>query len=157
MNKVFKVNMFRVNQVLLLSALAVSTGCATVGNVLNPFYEAPTETALKGERNDHAISGGGSSAGAKAREALESMSHYQRAHDPQPVNPVIQPAVVRLMWIPDHLSAHGDLVPAHYYYVKVKDDQWALSDAFDLDNQLKGSTRGQASNLPYVYADEPVQ
>jgi hypothetical protein len=85
------------------------------------------------------------------------MSHYQRAHDPQPVNPVINPAIVRLMWVPDHLSKHGDLVPAHYYYVKVKDDQWALSDAFDLENQLKGSNKGQSSNIPFVYADEQVQ
>ncbi len=131
-------------------------GCGTVGNILNPFYEPPTETALKGERNDHAISGGGSggTSGVRARAALESMASYQRAHDPQPVNPVINPAVVRLMWVPDHLSAHGDLVPAHYYYLKVKDDQWALTDAFDLERQLRDSNKGSASNVPFVYADE---
>lgn len=155
MKKVFTLNKLAVKQAALLIALVSTTGCSTVGNILNPFYEAPTETALKGERNDNAISGGGGAvSGVRARAALESMSNYQRAHDPQPANPVINPAIVRLMWVPDHLSQHGDLVPAHYYYVKVKDDQWALTDAFDLENQLKGSTKGQASNIPYVYADE---
>ena len=160
MVKVFKYSTFSLSRAALTLSLVLSTGCSTVGNVLNPFYEPPTETALKGERNDHAISGGGSggTSGTRARAALESMSSYQRAHDPQPVNPVIKPAIVRLMWVPDHLSAHGDLVPAHYYYVKVKDDQWALTDAFDLENQLKGSTRGaRDSNIPYVYADEQTQ
>src|SRR5262245_5892058 len=94
---------------------ALLSGCATVGNVLNPFYESPSELAQSGERNDHAISGGGSKT-EKARAALEEFASYQRAHEPQPVKPVLNPAVVRLMWVPDHLNNHGDLVPAHYYY-----------------------------------------
>lgn len=157
MKKVFSFTLTGARPLLLSCALLLSSGCATVGNILNPFYDPPTETALKGERNDNAISGGGSMSSGRARAALESLGAYQRAHDPQPVNPVINPAVVRLMWIPDHLSAHGDLIPAHYYYLKVKEDQWALTDAFDLDNQLKGSTGGQSSNVPYVFADDVQQ
>jgi hypothetical protein len=52
------------------------------------------------------------------------------------------------MWIPDHLNKSGDLVPAHYYYLKVKGDQWALTDAFELENQL--GTTNSASSVPYV-------
>jgi hypothetical protein len=157
MNKVFSHTRTSVKLLVLSSALILTSGCSIISNVLNPFYEPPTETALKGERNDHAISGGGSMSSSRARAALESLGAYQRAHDPQPVNPVINPAVVRLMWIPDHLSAHGDMIPAHYYYLKVKEDQWALTDAFDLDNQLRGSTGGTSSNVPYVFADDAQQ
>jgi hypothetical protein len=125
--------------------------------LLNPFYEPPTETALKGERNDHAISGGGGARSSeRARAALETLGSYQRAHDPQPVNPVMRPAVVRLMWVPDHLSPHGDLIPAHYYYLKIKSDEWALTDAFDISAQLDKSTGKNASNVPYVFADEQI-
>jgi hypothetical protein len=56
------------------------------------------------------------------------------------------------MWIPDHLNKSGDLVPAHYYYVKVLNDRWAVQDAFELEQQL-GSTK-EASSMPFVYSDD---
>ena len=158
MKKVFSHTLKCAQPLVLGCVLLLSSGCSTVGNFLNPFYDPPTEIALKGERNDHAISGGGGAlSSSRARAALETIGSYQRAHEPQPVNPVINPAVVRLMWIPDHLSPHGDLIPAHYYYLKIKEDQWALTDAFDLEQQLKGSTGGNSSNVPYVFADEAQQ
>jgi len=135
----------------LLGVLASLSACSTAGNVLNPFYEPPEPVALLGERNDHALGGGGANENA-ARSALDSMASYRRAQDPQPTNPVIQPAVVRLMWIPDHLNKSGDLVPAHYYYLKVLKDRWAVTDAFELEAQLNGPTG--SSNLPFVFADD---
>lgn len=127
------------------------SGCSAIGKVLNPFYEDPLPEALLGERNDKAISGARQK-NVAAREALEQMASYRRAHDPQPANPVIQPAVVRLMWIPDHLNVHGDLVPAHYYYLKVLRDRWAVQDAFELESQLGPKT--DSSAVPYVTADD---
>ena len=91
-----------------------------------------------------------------ARHALEVMGTYERAQAPQPSKPVIRPAEIRLMWVPDHLNAAGDLVPAHYYYLRVLDDRWAVQDAFDLEQQLNGRGRGVTSSgaTPWVYGDD---
>ena len=129
------------------------TGCSSMGQVFNPFYETPSEVAYFGEKNDAALNEGAGGKGDKARAALEAMASYQRAMPPQPNNPVMQPAVVRLMWIPDHLNSHGDLVPAHYYYLKVKRDSWALTDAFELEAQL-GGRGGSASSVGYVSPED---
>lgn len=131
---------------------ALLTGCSSMGQVFNPFYETPSEVAFFGEKNDAALNEGGAGKGEKARAALEGMASYQRAMPAQPNNPVMQPAVVRLMWIPDHLNSHGDLVPAHYYYLKVKRDSWALTDAFELEAQLGG--RGGGSSVGYVSPED---
>lgn len=138
----------------LLIFSSVLSGCSRVGNIFNPFYEPPSPRATLGERSDAALTEEDSAGkGAKARAALEAMATYQRASAPQPVNPVIQPAVVRLMWIPDHLNSHGDLVPAHYYYLKVKQDSWAVTDAFELESQLGAST-GNASAIGFVNPED---
>ena len=133
--------------ILLTYIVATLTSCGFAGNIFNPFYETPSAEALLGDRNDKALSGDSDSTD-KARAALESTASYRRARAPQPVDPVIQPAVVRLMWIPDHLNRNGDLVPAHYAYVKVLKDRWAVTDAFELESQL--NTGGNNSNLPFV-------
>jgi hypothetical protein len=126
-----------------------------MGRVLNPFYETPSEVAYFGEKNDVALNDGSSGGkGDKARAALEAMGSYQRSMPAQPQNPVMQPAVVRLMWVPDHLNAHGDLVPAHYYYLKVKKDSWALQDAFELEAQLSGPGGGRGSAIGYVNPED---
>jgi hypothetical protein len=132
-----------------ISAIVLSLcSCNAMSRAMNPFYEAPAPVALLGEKNDSALGGGSGAKEETARKALQEMASYERAHDPQPVNPVIRPAVVRLMWIPDHLNKNGDLVPAHFYYLKVKKDDWAVKDAFELEGQL-GSTRS-GSNLPFI-------
>ncbi len=130
-----------------IGCLALS-GCSSVGNVLNPFAQTDEEIPKLGNRDDSALNES-QDKGEKARAALEAMATYQAALPPQPVNPVMRPAVVRLMWIPDHLNKNGDLVPAHYYYLKVKSDQWALQDAFELEQQL--GPKSDSSNVPYVY------
>jgi hypothetical protein len=132
---------------VLLGAVCSLSACASAGRVLNPFYEDPPPEALLGEKNDHALNEGSGKV-QNARAALEHMATYQRAHAPQPVNPVIQPAVVRLMWVPDHLNKHGDLVPAHYYYLKVLKDRWAVTDAFELESQL--GPKNSAATVPYT-------
>ncbi len=138
----------------ILSLSIISTGCSTMGRVLNPFYETPSPVAYFGDKNDAALLNEGSGGkGANARAALEALGTYQRAQSPQPNNPVMQPAVVRLMWVPDHLNSHGDLVPAHYYYLKVKKEQWAVTDAFELEAQL-GSSTGNASGIGYINPED---
>jgi hypothetical protein len=132
---------------LTLALLSLSA-CTSTSNLLNPFYEDPSPVALKGEMNDHALNGTYEKEDV-ARKALESMATYERAHTPEPAKPVMRPAVVRLMWVPDHLNRAGDLVPAHYYYLKVKKEDFAVKDAFELEQQLQGP--GGASNVPYVY------
>jgi hypothetical protein len=141
--------------ILSSTLILLLSGCSSMGNMLNPFYDPPAPQALLGDANDKAISGG-SNADDSARKALESMASYRRAQEPQPVNPVIQPAVVRLMWVPDHLNKNGDLVPAHYYYLKVLKDRWAVTDAFELESQLSAGTPANAS-LPYVPVEEMNQ
>ncbi len=144
-----------IKSALIFTLLATLSGCGAMSQVLNPFYETPEKIAYLGERNDNALKGGAEHAD-RARGALEAMASYQRAHDPQPNNPVMQPAVVRLMWVPDHLNRNGDLVPAHYYYLKVLNDRWAVQDAFELESQLNGPARQAADtgNLPYVLDSE---
>ena len=106
-----------------------------------------------GNRDDHALN---DSKGKEdtARLALEGMASYQRAAPPSPYKPIMKPAVVRVMWIPDHLNRNGDLVPAHYYYLKVKGEQFNVSDAFELERQLDGPNgSGPASSVPFIYTD----
>ena len=135
-------------KIILVIFLLILSACSTVGKVVNPFYEEPSEVALGGQANDHALNPDNNKA-AQAREVLEKVATYQAALPPQPVNPVMQPAIVRLMWIPDHLNSYGDLIPAHYYYLKVLDDRWNLQDAFEMESQLNRGT-SNTSNLPYV-------
>lgn len=140
------------------AALLCLCACNTMSNAANPYYETPPPEALLGERNDHALSGTREKIDT-ARQALDAAATYQRAHMPQPYNPVMQPAVVRLMWVPDRLNKTGDLVPAHYYYLKVLDERWAVTDAFELEAQLNGprGSMGNTSNIPYVNADDKVR
>ncbi|NLF25449.1 MAG: hypothetical protein GX589_07300 [Deltaproteobacteria bacterium] len=139
------------DRTLKLAAALVFTGlsaCTTASQLANPFYEPPSQAAVLGQANDHALSGTAQKEDT-ARKALEYAATYERAHAPKPVNPVIEPAIVRLMWVPDHLNRAGDLVPAHYYYLKIKGDQWAVKDAFDREFLL--SPEGAQSNIPFVY------
>jgi len=126
------------------------TGCAATSRILNPFYDPPPKEAYLGEKNDSALTEGRTKS-ETARQALDAMASYRRSQEPQPNNPVIQPAVVRLMWVPDHLNKNGDLVPAHYYYLKVLSDRWAVQDAFELESQLGG--KGGSSGLPFVTSE----
>lgn len=130
-----------------------ASGCASQAyDVLNPYGEDAPEGA--GQRNLKTLieeTGGGGEAD-RARHALEVATTYRRAQDPQPTYPVMQPAEVRLMWVPDHLNKAGDLVPAHYYYLRVLNERWAVQDAFEIEQQLNdGSQAGSAT--PWVYKD----
>lgn len=133
----------KISSAAWLCAAALFTGCAVAGPVadeLNPYGQGNQVDSL-GTRDNSAVlgaSGGGSQEGTRARHALEVLGTYRRAQAPQPVYPVIQPAEVRLMWIPDHQNIHGDLVPAHYYYLRVLNDRWAVQDAFEIESQLHG-------------------
>lgn len=146
--------MFRhVWSVMMLSIICA--GCATTplggaADALNPFAAGDPSKQL-GERNNSAIldMSGGKDAD-RARHALEVLGSYQRTHTPQPTYPVIKPAIVRLMWVPDHLNKGGDLVPAHYYYLLVQRDQWAVQDAFEIEDQLNAGSPGTAG-VPWTY------
>lgn len=146
----------------LLVILVIGIVCGGIGcsssrptDVLNPFTSGDDQL---GKRDNSALlreATGGDDA-EDARHALEVMGSYRTALAPQPTYPVIRPAEVRLMWVPDHLNAAGDLVPAHYYYLKVKDDEWAVQDAFDIEEQLNGRGRGVSGSTatPWVYGNE---
>jgi hypothetical protein len=138
----------RLLNLLFLTCICASFSCTTASKAMNPFYETPSSLALQGDANDHALTGGGNSSNG-ARQALEEMATYRRTQNPEPINPVLQPAVVRLMWIPDHLNSYGDLIPAHYYYLKVLKDRFAVQDAFELESQLGSKTSG--GSIPFVY------
>lgn len=138
-----------INLCLASGFVVIATGCSSVSKAVNPLYREPSKEAHYGERSDNALHGGVQQA-TSARKALESMATYQSAHSPSPDKPVIQPAVVRLMWIPDHLNSDGDLVPAHYYYLKVLSERWAVSDAFELQSQLNGPGGSSGGNLPFI-------
>jgi len=90
---------------------------------------------------------------ADSSTASLGVANNRRAQAPQPGYPVVQPAEVRLMWIPDHLNKYGDLVPQHFYYLKVLDDRWAVQDAFDIERQLNEGDEGQGGATPWVYRE----
>ncbi|NMC63323.1 MAG: hypothetical protein GYA55_09170 [SAR324 cluster bacterium] len=142
--------------IVMILVIGTLSSCNTMAKVLNPFQETPGPEAYLGEKNDKALAEDTQKAD-KARAALEAMSSYQRTHAPQPYNPVIQPAVVRLMWIPDHLNKYGDLVPSHYYYLKVKSDEFAAQDAFELEGQLHKKGVGPDSSIPFAYEKDAEQ
>ncbi|RME58977.1 MAG: hypothetical protein D6780_05855 [Candidatus Dadabacteria bacterium] len=135
----------------LLALLLLTPNCSSVGNTLNPLSETPSPIAYAGNKTDHALNQSSAKVNA-ARKALEAMATYRRAQLPQPNYPVVQPAVIRVMWVPDHLNSHGDLVPAHYYYLKVLGDRWAVQDAFELEKQLhrRSTFSGANTGLSFV-------
>ena len=130
-----------------LIGMAVLSGCSAADS-LDPFSDSGSSGEL-GQRNTSALGGGGAGKqGEEARHALEVMATYNRALPPQPYYPVVKPAEVRLMWIPDHLNRLGDLVPAHYYYLRVTRDVFALQDAFDEASQLNANSGAAAGAGP---------
>jgi hypothetical protein len=52
------------------------------------------------------------------------------------------------MWIPERLDRHGNLVQAHYQYIRVKDGDFAVQDAFEIEKQL--GTTGAGSNISFT-------
>lgn len=136
---------------VLLTVLIPATGCySSLGDQLNPYYE-PGPSSEYGVRDTKAILGdGGSAADDRARHSLEVLGSYQREREPQPYKPVVLPREVRLMWVPDHLNKGGDLVPAHYYYLRVLNDRWNVTDAFDIDEQLNQGSSSAVSSVPYI-------
>ncbi|MCB0328496.1 MAG: hypothetical protein KDD70_02500 [Bdellovibrionales bacterium] len=147
--------MMKFKNILVLLGVGALTctfsGCSQVGDTLNPFAEEPAPEALLGTPNDHLLKDEGSKVGT-ARSALQEVSRYPKAHQPQPMNPVVQPSVVRLMWVPDHLNKQGDLVPAHFYYLKVLEDRWAVTDVFDQQKLINESNGGDigGSAIPFT-------
>ncbi|MDD2942236.1 MAG: TraV family lipoprotein [bacterium] len=138
---------------LLLSLSACSQA---ISDLANPYHGGDPEVEL-GERSNKAIledNGEQGSADERARHAFEVMKQYERAQTPQPYKPVLNPAVVRMMWIPDHLNKNGDLVPSHYYFLKVRDDRWAVQDAFEMEEQLDQKSGGAGGATPWVYGDK---
>jgi hypothetical protein len=150
-----KVNLEKFKTVLLVTALMLASACSSQSaEILNPFAETP-EVEL-GVRNNSAIAGDADDVtnADKARAALVQMGEYQKALPAQPYKPVIQPAEVRLMWVPDHINKAGDLIPAHYYYLKLLPDRWAVSDSFELLDQLDNAAGGSAASggaTPWTY------
>lgn len=152
------------NTITLAIALS-SSGCmySKTWDRLSPFQDFGPPAEHVGDTTNKTLLeevGSGSDVGGaqanNARAALQVMGTYRAAQPAQPTYPVIQPAVVRLMWVPDHLNKHGDLVPAHYYYLRVLDDRPAVQDAFDLEQQLNATTeKGGGGATPWVYS-EPV-
>ncbi len=137
--------------ILATGALFGATGCASkAANLLNPYAESGPDL---GDRSTRSLLGdtNGNSESDRARHALEVMTTYRQAQAPQPTYPVIQPAEVRLMWVPDHVNKNGDLVPSHFYYLKVLNDRWAVTDAFEIENQLNQGSSGGGSATPWVY------
>jgi hypothetical protein len=141
-------------RILLGGSLLGFTACSQAGSVadnLNPYADGnqvPSE--FGGARDTGAILGGGGGAKSAeaARNALEVMGTYRKALPPEPAYPVIKPAEVRLMWIPDRLNAIGDLIPAHYYYLKVLPDRPAVTDAFEIERQLDPASAGGGGVAP---------
>ncbi len=133
-----------------LSLTACGSGAA---NLLNPYSD--NSTVQLGVANNQPLLSEGSSSKSEetARTALQVMGEYRRAQAPQPAYPVIQPAEVRLMWIPDHLNKFGDLVPQHFYYLKVLDDRWAVQDAFDIERQLNEGDSDRGGSTPWVHRE----
>lgn len=145
----------RIRLVVVLVCLSIGlTACSAqkASDFINPFVDSSKPEL--GDRDTSALLDTGvGKASEDARHALEVIGSYRRTQTPQPGYPVLQPAEVRLMWVPDHLNKHGDLIPAHYYYLKVLEDRWAVQDAFDLERQLNKSTPGSGpgSATPWIY------
>jgi hypothetical protein len=151
--------MFRsyLRTMILLGVLVGFSSCSskTGGNLVNPFYEPPDKNAEFGEKSLKPLMDEGESGTTadEARHSLEVMASYRRQQEQQPYYPVVQPAEVRLMWVPDHINKNGDLVPAHYYYLRVLNDRWAVQDAFELEEQLSEGSKGHGGATPWVFGE----
>ena len=145
----------KILSIITVTLTVLLAGCSSSAfEVLNPFAENP-EVEL-GKRDNKALleQGTESNQAEQARHALEVMGNYRSAQAPEPYYPVLQPAEVRLMWVPDHLNKSGDLVPAHYYYLKILSDRWAVQDAFELEKQLGDESGSGDSATPWVYGNK---
>lgn len=154
----------RLTAIMLLASAFSTSGCmySKTWDALSPFQDPGPPKEHVGDPTNKTLldetSAGGSTQSQNARAALEVMGNYRSAQPAQPTYPVMQPAEVRLMWVPDHLNKYNDLVPAHYYYLKVMEDRWAVQDAFEMEQQLNASTKGGGGGgaggaTPWVYGD----
>ena len=135
----------------LFVVLCSLSGCYTsAADQLNPFYE-DTDQEYGTRDNSAILEDGGGQSEERARQAFEVVGSYRRTQDPEPYYPVINSGEVRLMWVPDHLNKAGDLVPAHWYYLKVLNDRWNVQDSFDIEQQLNQGSSGAGSATPFVY------
>lgn len=143
--------------IFLISIALIETGCShSTVDLINPYRET-VDPSLGVRSNQPLLDGGSANKTNKedaARHALEVMTSYRRAQAPEPFYPVLQPAEVRLMWVPDHQNKTGDLVPAHYYYLRVLPERWAVQDAFELEAQLNQGTTGSGGTTPWVYGKQ---
>ena len=138
---------------LLLTALFLSACSSSISDAVNPSPDTGVEEL--GERTNRAILGSSGNAEdeAVARQQLTNIGTSRQADYPSPNRPVIIPPEVRLMWIPDRINRHGDLEPAHYYYLRVLPSRWNVEDAFDNQGQLDPydkSNRAGGSSTPWV-------
>lgn len=129
---------------VLGALLGGTSGCFIAGpaaDEINPYGDG-NAVQQQGSRDQTALTGvggTGSKEAITARQALEVMGSYRKTLAPQPVYPLVQPAEVRMMWVPDHQDKHGNLVPANYYYLRVLNDRWAVQDAFELEYQYRAN------------------
>lgn len=87
---------------------------------------------------------------SSARRVYDIFKAKLRQESPSPSTPVVYPAELRLMWVPDHLDELMDYVPDHYYYLKVTNDVWLTNDPYYLEKQLFYNPR-KAEDLPRMY------
>lgn len=138
-------NIAKIGLCLSMLSLGACSQSGSFADNLNPYSDGNKVNAdFGGSRDTGSIMGGGGGAKSAeaARNALEVMGTYRKALPPEPTYPVIKPAEVRLMWVPDRLNAIGDLIPAHYYYLRVLPDRPAVTDAFEIERQLDLTSSG---------------
>ncbi len=138
-------------RIIILSLGIFVLGCSSVSNAINPYYKTPPKEAYAGKRSDHSLTGGGRE--EKALSAISSeIASRAGATSSSPYKPVVTPAVIRLMWVPDRLNRNGDLIPAHYYYIRILNDRFVLEDAFEINAMLNSTTKSADSGgYPFIY------
>ena len=127
-----------------LSSLAVLTLLAGCGASSSSHG---SELSL-GQRNNHALIGN-SGVSLLSREERRQILHRKLAgNTAQPYHPVVYPAQLRLLWIPDRLN-DKDYIPDNYYYLRITNDIFATEDLRDLETQLFEETDSK-SNVPWI-------
>lgn len=113
--------------VIILIILS-SSGCAASKNIIKDNQNKVVETYLEG------VSNGRTDAADYIKQNLKINQAYEYV---KPYVPVVEPADVRLVWIPAHKSKadSNTLVSGHWVYIMVEQSRWFM------DTQTKSQAK----------------
>lgn len=125
---------------LIILLILTNSGCVTSGALVKDGQNKVVDTYLQG------IASAKSDAANYIKENLKVNKAFGYV---KPYLPVVEPADVRLVWLPAHKSEYSPevLISGHWIYIMVRESRWFI------DGQIRDKARIPLI-IPYKEADK---